>query len=262
MTPILGTMLSIVLTDGRNFLMSFLSVISGAGCAIFIGYIMGLALPDSEIVKENNPQIASRVQPKLTDLVSALATGAVGAVALVRKDIAGTMPGVAIAISLVPPLNVAGLCMATGAFQDSAGAGLLWATNFASILVMGVFVMYCHRIEQKASRERARLRRTGILAIFGLLAFIAVPLTITSISLAQIRDVENCVTEKVDAWGAPHEWVTKVVVARGSAGTYNAEVTIAGPPPFPSQDDLPEKTGECNLESADVHFVPAWSFEL
>lgn len=53
--------------------------------------------------------MSSRISPRLIDLVVALATGTVGAYALVRSDISDTLPGVAIAISLVPPLAVTGL---------------------------------------------------------------------------------------------------------------------------------------------------------
>ena len=104
MTPILGTILSIVLVDRRNFLFALFLVLYGAGSAILIGYIFGLFFDESVILKETNAQIAARVAPKLPDLMGAIATGAVGSMALVRQDIADTLPGVAIAISLVPPL--------------------------------------------------------------------------------------------------------------------------------------------------------------
>jgi hypothetical protein len=66
------------------------------------------------------------------DLVAALATGAVGSVALARSDISDTLPGVAIAISLVPPLAVAGLTLESGVPSQSLGAFLLFVTNVAA----------------------------------------------------------------------------------------------------------------------------------
>jgi len=71
------------------------------------------------ITSETNNQIANRVQPKLTDLIAALATGAVASIALVRKDIADALPGVAIAISLVPPLCVVALTECTNRVPTS-----------------------------------------------------------------------------------------------------------------------------------------------
>jgi uncharacterized membrane protein len=43
------------------------------------------------------------VTPRIVDLVAALATGAVGSIALARSDISDTLPGVAIAIHLSHP---------------------------------------------------------------------------------------------------------------------------------------------------------------
>jgi hypothetical protein len=73
MTPILGTVLSVVTGDSVN-----------------LAWSLGLV-------------VAGRVHPQLIDLIAALATGAVGSFALVRSDVSDTLPGVAIASSLVPP---------------------------------------------------------------------------------------------------------------------------------------------------------------
>ena len=72
----------------------------------------------SPVVAVANAQVAARVTLQLADLAAALATGAVGSVALVRSDISDTLPGVAIAISLVPPLAVVGLTLESGALAS------------------------------------------------------------------------------------------------------------------------------------------------
>jgi uncharacterized hydrophobic protein (TIGR00271 family) len=102
MTPILGTALGLVLADRRRVVASVLFVLSGALAVVTVGYLLGLIDP-VPVVAVSNAQVAGRVSPKLLDLISALATGAVGAFALVRSDVSDTLPGVAIAISLVRP---------------------------------------------------------------------------------------------------------------------------------------------------------------
>ena len=77
MTPILGTALALVLADSRRVVASALLVVAGAAAVVAIGYLLGLLIP-GPIVAETNSQVAGRVAPKLIDLVSALATGAVG----------------------------------------------------------------------------------------------------------------------------------------------------------------------------------------
>ena len=95
-----------------------------------------------------NSQVAGRVHPRLIDLLAATATGVVGSVALVRKDISDTLPGVAIAISLVPPLSVAGLTIESGAYHQAAGALLLFLTNVAAILATGIVVMAIYGVQR------------------------------------------------------------------------------------------------------------------
>ncbi|MDN5696776.1 MAG: DUF389 domain-containing protein, partial [Rubrobacter sp.] len=133
MTPVLGTVLSVVLADRVNLGRSLLLVAGGALTAIAIGWLLGLLVVNG-VVADTNSQVAGRVTPRLIDLLAALATGAVGSVALVRRDVSDTLPGVAIAISLVPPLSVVGLTFESGEFGQSLGALLLFLNNVAAIL--------------------------------------------------------------------------------------------------------------------------------
>ena len=108
MTPILGTALALVLARRRSMLRSLVYVVRGALLVIAVGFRFG-AIDPVGLVSQTNTQVAGRVNPRLIDLIAALATGSVGAFALVRSDVSDTLPGVAIAISLVPPLAMVGL---------------------------------------------------------------------------------------------------------------------------------------------------------
>ncbi len=140
MTPILGVVLAMVLNDRRNLLRSIAMVVAGACVVVALGYLIGLAIPEP-VTAATNSQVASRVSPRLVDLLAALATGAVGSVALIRSDISDTLPGVAIAISLVPPLSVVGLTLESGVYGEARGALLLFLANVSAILATGVLVM-------------------------------------------------------------------------------------------------------------------------
>ena len=262
MTPILGTMLSIVLLDRRNFLLSLLLVLTGAGSAILIGFVFGELVDDATISKENNSQVAGRVAPRLPDLVGALATGAVGSIALVRKDIAGTLPGVAIAISLVPPLCVAGLTFSTGDMADASGALLLFFTNFVSILVVGVIIMYIYKVHLLANHAGRDYRGSAFLILFILFAFVATALSLATVRLQKTREIERCLTKRADLWAAPKNWTTQIVIARENGGKYSAEVYVAGEPPFPTTEDVPEKVNRCGADEIDVFFRPESKIEL
>jgi len=52
-----------------------------------------------------------------------------------RKDVSDTLPGVAIAISLVPPLSITSILLATSNFPLAMGSILLFLTNYFAILL-------------------------------------------------------------------------------------------------------------------------------
>ena len=132
MTPILGIVLAVARADGANLRRCLLLVIAGTATVIAVGWLLGLFVP-YPVVAATNGQVAARVTLQIADLVAALATGAVGSVALARSDISDTLPGVAIAISLVPPLAVVGLTLESGAPRQSLAALLLFTTNVAAM---------------------------------------------------------------------------------------------------------------------------------
>jgi uncharacterized membrane protein len=216
MTPILGTMLAIALGDGRNLGFSLMLWLSGAGTAVFIGYLVGLCVESDSILSENNSQIAARVSPKLTDLVAAFATGAVGSIALVRSDVADTLPGVAISISLVPPLCVVGLTLSTGDGHDAAGAILLFFTNVAAILSVGVVVMLFYKVQKKADPAKMLRFHFSVLLIMGLLACVVTPLVFTAKQIHDQYDIERCLKKHATEWAEPQGWKVSIVVAKTS----------------------------------------------
>lgn len=135
-TPIMGIALAAVKRRSNG---SVALVFFGAAAVVAVGAVFSLALPSSYDLLGNS-QISSRVSPNLIDLVAALATGLAGAVALARRDVAAVLPGVAIAISLVPPLAVVGVCIGQGAANLAFGALMLFVSNLISLVLAGMFI--------------------------------------------------------------------------------------------------------------------------
>jgi uncharacterized membrane protein len=261
MTPILGVMLSAVLTDGRNFVFSSMLVLTGVSSCILIGYLYGFIIYEGVYLKENNSQVAGRVSPKLPDLVGALATGMVGAIAMVRTDIADALPGVAISISLVPPLTVVGLMLNAGQGQDALGAFLLFGTNFMSIQVMGILTMYLYGVHRMATRPRAKYTGTVFFVMLVCLALISVPLYFSSQRLAEERKAETCLTDAVNEWAEPQGWTTYTAVVRTSGTNLEGSVVITGAPPFPTEGGLDANyiDSACpTVELVSISFVPTY----
>jgi uncharacterized hydrophobic protein (TIGR00271 family) len=229
MTPILGTALAIVLADRRNVLRSVLMVLAGALLVIVMGYLLGLLSPVPEVAATNE-QVAQRVDPHLVDLIAALATGAVGAFALVRSDISDTLPGVAIAISLVPPLAVVGLTLESGAPAQAAGALLLFGTNVASIIAMGTVVLLAYRVRTTAAasgQDVGGLSRLSLVVVGAFVLLMAVPLGVSGVQLYRQTAVVAEATPIAQRWAERQAWqITDVQFRAGDLW-----VTAAGPAP-------------------------------
>ncbi|MGW0825291.1 TIGR00341 family protein [Streptomyces sp. NPDC002845] len=142
---------------------------------IAVGMALSVALPgDYDLL--SNSQIASRTSPGLMDLIAALATGFAGAVALARRDVAAVLPGVAIAISLVPPLVVAGVCLGHLAGWLALGALVLFASNLFALVFGGMVVFAALGYGAQADKAVGRPARRAYVVMALLFAVVFVPL--------------------------------------------------------------------------------------
>ena len=259
MVPIQGTMLSAVLGDRRNLLRSVGLVIAGASAAIAIGWLLGVIVP-GVVDAQNNAQVASRVDPHLIDLLAALATGAVGSVALVRRDISDTLPGVAIAISLVPPQVVVGLTLQAHQWDQVGGASLLFITNVAAILGVGTVVMALYGVHRMTpqvgtSASRALNRRNAVFVIAALVVIVVVPLSLESASIARQTGAEAAVTTASQGWAKATGWELTSVSTDSDGKTV---ARFEGPPPYPATAGLRRDLVQNGVDPSgvEVQLVP------
>lgn len=274
MTPILGIVLATVVGDRRNLLRSWFFVVAGAASAVAIGYLVGLTVV-SPVVASTDPEIASRVSPDLISMVAALATGAVGAIALVRSDISDTLPGVAISISLVPPLATVGLTLESGAPNQALGAFLLFVTNVAAILATGVVVLAAYRIagvgrlserprgEQQSVDAPGRARRSNRRAIAittVTLVIIGIPLAVSSFRFTQQDVLEYSVRLAAEPWADDEDLVIERIDTDGD----HARLQVSGEPPEPDTSAFVDGLRAHGVDPAQVtvDFIPAYRLEL
>jgi uncharacterized hydrophobic protein (TIGR00271 family) len=173
MTPILSLSLSVVLGDVRTMRVAAESVIRGVFAAVGIALLLTLISPAVEVT----PEIVARTQPTLLDLFIALASGAAGAYALGRKEVAAALPGVAIAAALMPPICTVGTGLALRQPKVAGGAALLFLTNLVAISVAGSLIFLLLGIRpQIYQRERWALLQQGLTLSLILLVIIGIPL--------------------------------------------------------------------------------------
>jgi uncharacterized hydrophobic protein (TIGR00271 family) len=205
-TPIMGLALSLVVRR-RNGSLVFVTL--GGVVVVVIGVVFSLAIPQ-DISLLSNSQIASRTSPGLVDLVAAVATGFAGAIALSRKDVAAVLPGVAIAISLVPPLAVVGVCLGQGAADLAAGAFLLFLSNLLALVSAGVLTFATFSPPAEARAGHGGRRHGLVLVTLGLV--IVFPLAGNTAATYALDRYSANVRSATEQWltHTPHATVTKV----------------------------------------------------
>ncbi len=138
-TPIQGVAAAIAYGEARALAASASILAMSVSVVVGIGFGMAILLPEIVPLTENS-QITGRVSPTIVDLVAAAVTGLAGSFAIARRDIGDILPGVAIAISLVPPLAVVGVAAQGRDWDGALGALLLFTTNMLAIIVVGTLI--------------------------------------------------------------------------------------------------------------------------
>ncbi|QKJ18895.1 TIGR00341 family protein [Microbacterium hominis] len=234
-TPILGIAAGLVTGSRSLIARSFLWVLVGLVIVVATGFLLSAFISDpSEI--ETNSQITGRTSPQLLDLLAALATGTAGAFAMCRKDLSAVLPGVAISISLVPPLGVVGVCAGQGAWDAAIGAFLLFASNVVSLVIAGsiVFTLAGYARGEESSRFANRRRAYTIVAVLSVI--IVIPLALNTVVTVALTHWTNVIRDTTIDWleadptgsvgGITWTGTTAVVAVATSDGT------------VPSTDDL------------------------
>ena len=133
MEPVLSVAAAIVMAWPRRVLHQAGIVLLRSVAAVFLALGIALIVPWQ---REPLPaEILARTSPNLLDLGIALAAGAAGAYAQIRKQVSDALIGVAVAVALVPPLAVVGIATSLAEWQFALGALLLFLVNVCGIVL-------------------------------------------------------------------------------------------------------------------------------
>ena len=161
MGPILASGLTLATGDLILGVRAITNLMLSCMLAIFFAVLLVSILPFKEVTSE----IAARTQPNTLDLAIALFSGAVGSIAICKevKGVVTSIPGVAIAVALMPPLCVVGFGLGVALSSDSAegmrvarGGGLLFLTNLIAITFTAMVVFVVLHLDTRRVKERVR----------------------------------------------------------------------------------------------------------
>jgi uncharacterized hydrophobic protein (TIGR00271 family) len=234
MTPILGLAAALVSGWATRALRSLGLIVAGVVVAVGLAFVISSWVP-AVVPFDSNSQIASRVSPTLLDMFVALAAGAAGAFATADRRVASSLGGVAIAVALVPPLSVVGVSLGAGRPDDAAGAMLLFATNFVSIVLAAAVMWVLTGVADPTALRHGGRRILVTLAPFVAAALLVLlPLLLTTDGLLTTTSQQRSAQDAVSDWldDAPTLRLADVTVSGDTV-----EVSLDGP-----SDDLPELT--------------------
>jgi uncharacterized hydrophobic protein (TIGR00271 family) len=185
--PIQGAAVAIAYGEVRPLLLS-VAIVAGAMAAVVgLAALIAVVLPELH-PPSSNSQITGRASPTLVDLVAAATTGLAGAFAVGRRDIGDILPGVAIAISLVPPLAVVGVAGVAGDWGSAGGALLLFLTNVLAIVVVGMAVFGSLRVAQARPADPAFRSRRVYTIVAVAAGLVVAALTVTTYRTVELSD--------------------------------------------------------------------------
>ncbi len=252
MSPMLGCALAIVSGRPRAAVRTLLVTVAGVALCIGIAAAVGAVAPVS-VNTATNQEVLARVTPRLIDLMVALASGMMAALALVRDDIPDAVPGIAISASLVPPLCVVGVALQAGDIEAARGSMLLFVANFFAIQLMCCAVFAALGLGRRVRSERAGRMRAAWYALTAVGALmVAVPLAVTSWNVIEASAQERAVAEITVAWLEDSEYRLRVFDMED--GVLSIEIAGVGRAPSPAR--LAEELDEAQVGVEELRVIP------
>jgi uncharacterized hydrophobic protein (TIGR00271 family) len=210
MTPMLALAASLIYTETKRFVGSVLMIILGTATAVFVAWLVASISVSSLTAGDLQDEILVRTSPSLLDLGIAVAAGLAAGYVLTHKGSGSSLPGVAIAVALVPPLATAGITLRLGDGGLATGAMLLYVTNLIAIVLSAAVVMMLSGFVSDEIRE-IRKGKLGISLLPWAVALVvvAVPLAIHTNAVIEEEAFAREVAAAIVDWD-PQATVLKI----------------------------------------------------
>jgi len=173
MRPVMSSAVAITLSWPKRFTESLIMVFCMALSAVVIAMLMTWFSPN---MLELPQQVLDRTKPTLFDLTIALAAGCGGAYTMTRKE-ASAIPGVAMAVALLPPLASCGALLVYTEYDLALRAFVLFFVNYAAMVLAGALTFRFVGVTAKVDPAKKNIFFKGFLALFtSVVVTISVPL--------------------------------------------------------------------------------------
>lgn len=155
MSPILGIGLGVGINDRETLKKSLMHFGTAIAIAIVTSTIYFWLSPFDIAT----PEIEARTEPTFLDIFVALFGGVAGIISIARKDLSTTLPGVAIATALMPPVCVTGFGIANGDWQMATSSFYLFFLNSFFVSLATYLIVNYLRFPHKEYVDKKESRR-------------------------------------------------------------------------------------------------------
>lgn len=230
MTPLLGAVAALCLRETSLAVTAGLIIVASSFWVVAVAWVLSAALPPVPL----SPEVLARTSPDVRDLLVALAAGVAGAWAAARTDVSATLPGVAVAVALVPPLAATGIVANVAEWSLVEGTALLYVTNVVAIAGAAFVVFLALGLVPSAVVRRTWLW-LGVTAVVAVCSVAALswPLWSRASELAERARFDMAVAAVVGEWAAAVPGA-EVVAIRWEGSAVTVDVAAADNPPTAS----------------------------
>ncbi len=167
LSPILSLSLGVVMADPKLILRSAYTVGKAVLWSIPFAAVTALLFQSQAGLTDTlNSEIISRTDPSFVNMVVAIVAGIAASFAMIKPQINASLPGVAIAVALIPPLAVTGIGLSRLQWTIMIDSFLLFLLNllaivFSSMVVFSLMNLYVKRrlADQAITEEDTELKR-------------------------------------------------------------------------------------------------------
>jgi len=151
LSPVLSLSLGIIISDAKLISRSVATISKSMGLGIGAAFIATLLFSGGEVPAGT----LSSLEPSFLYMGVAIVAGFAATFALVKPKLNATLPGVAIAVALIPPLALIGVGVAQWSWIVITNAFLLFSLNiigivFASMITFSLMNFY---VKRRVARE-------------------------------------------------------------------------------------------------------------
>jgi uncharacterized hydrophobic protein (TIGR00271 family) len=197
MNPVLSAAGAVVMGWSSRFYGAIWLVLSMGAGAVILSMLITLLSPEIVFLPE---QVLARTRPTFYDLLIALAAGSAGAYTITRKE-TSAIPGVAVAVALLPPLASAGILIMTGYFELALRASVLFLTNLVAMVLAGAVTFIAVGVSPASARKHsADFIKSKLWLFFVLVIAVSVPLYFYSEKIIFNAHYRAAKSESLQSW--------------------------------------------------------------